>query len=64
MSTRSLRENGRPPPFAMADPMADLRKSMWAWPMWPMWQLQICGIAGWDSQSLVSRGDLGIKAAS
>ena len=28
MSTLSPRENGSPPPFAMADPMADLRKSM------------------------------------
>jgi hypothetical protein len=28
MSTLSPRENGSPPPFAIADPMADLRKSM------------------------------------
>lgn len=45
MSTLSPRENGSPPPFAMADPMADFRKSMAA--VWPMWQLgELFGVSG------------------
>ena len=45
MSTLSPRENGSPPPFAMADPMADFRKSMAA--VLPMWQLgELFGVSG------------------
>jgi hypothetical protein len=40
ISTLSPRENGSPPPFAMADPMADFRKSMAV--VWPMWQVGDC----------------------